>query len=227
MAVGSEVRASASSLLRLADRAVLPCPSCSRMLASERRVSGRRCCDGKETSLLDLFQVAGGSVSSGMEIGGEAVVAGCCGEELLLLWCSLEAGVDGLPSLLLFVGLAAGAGSAERGKNGGRPREPEEEGRCWEQGNERPRGGKVPAAVLAGEKRERPRGREAEGKWPCGGSCEGGLLWVLRFVAMGGGLRCWLEKEKKMGGTAWRPVSKRGGSGEEGKEMVVPAGSKK
>jgi hypothetical protein len=30
-----------------------------------------------------------------MEIGGEAVVAGCCGEELLLLWCSLEAGVDG------------------------------------------------------------------------------------------------------------------------------------
>ena len=43
-------------------------------------------------------------------------------------------GVDGLPSRLLFVGLAAGAGSAERGKNGGRPREPEEEGRCWEQG---------------------------------------------------------------------------------------------
>jgi hypothetical protein len=35
----------------------------------------------------------------------EAVVAGCCGEELLLLWCSLEAGVDGLPSLLLVVGL--------------------------------------------------------------------------------------------------------------------------
>jgi hypothetical protein len=31
----------------------------------------------------------------GMEIGGEAVVAGCCGEERLLLWCSLEAGVDG------------------------------------------------------------------------------------------------------------------------------------
>jgi hypothetical protein len=54
-------------------------------------------------------------------------------------------GVDGLPSRLLFVGLAAGAGSAERGKNGGRPRE-----------------GKVPAAVLA-EKRERPRGREGIG----------------------------------------------------------------
>jgi len=52
----------------------------------------------------------------GMEIGGEAVVAGYCGEELLLLWCSLEAGVDGLPSLLLFVGLAAGAGSAEEGR---------------------------------------------------------------------------------------------------------------
>jgi hypothetical protein len=65
VAVGSEVRASASPLLRLADRAVLPCPSCGRMLAGERRVSGRRCCDGKETSLLDLFQVAGGSVSSG------------------------------------------------------------------------------------------------------------------------------------------------------------------
>ena len=42
----------------------------------------------------------------GMEIGGEVVVAGCCGEERLLLWCSLEAGVDGLPSLLLFVGLS-------------------------------------------------------------------------------------------------------------------------
>jgi hypothetical protein len=127
VAVGSEVRASASSLLRLADRAVLPCPSCSRMLASERRVSGRRCCDGKETSLLDLFQVAGGSVSSGMEIGGEAVVAGCCGEELLLLWCSLEAGVDGLPSLLLVVGLAAGAGgcsAAEEGKTCWLKREP-------------------------------------------------------------------------------------------------------
>jgi hypothetical protein len=54
-----------SPLLRLADRAVLPCSSCSRMLAGERRVRGRRCCDGKETSLLDLFQVAGGSVSSG------------------------------------------------------------------------------------------------------------------------------------------------------------------
>jgi hypothetical protein len=98
---------------------------------------------------------------SGMEIGGEAVVAGCCGEELLLLWCSLEAGVDGPPSLLLFVGLAAGVGSAERGKNGGRPREPEEEGRCWEQGSEQPREGKVPAAVMAGEEgaAERERGR--------------------------------------------------------------------
>ena len=30
-----------------------------------------------------------------------------------------------------------------------------------------------------------------------------------------------------MGGTTWRPVSERGGSGEEGKEMVVPAGSEK
>jgi len=127
VAVGPEVRASASPLLRLADRAVLPCHSSSRMLASERRVSGRRCCDGKETSLLDLFQVAGGSVSSGMEIGGEAVVAGCCGEELLLLWCSLEAGVDGLPSLLLVVGLAAGAGgcsAAEEGKTCWLKREP-------------------------------------------------------------------------------------------------------
>ena len=56
------------------------------------------------------------------------------------VWCSLETGVDGLPSRLLFVGLAAGAGSAERGKNGGRPREPEEEGRCWEQGSERAAG---------------------------------------------------------------------------------------
>jgi len=93
VAVGSEVRASASPLLRLADRAMLPCPSCSRMLGGERRVSRRRCCDGKETSLLDLFQVAGVSVSSGMEIGGEAVV----GEELLLLWRSLEAGVDVFP----------------------------------------------------------------------------------------------------------------------------------
>jgi hypothetical protein len=63
------------------------------MLGGERRVSRRRCCDGKETSLLDLFQVAGVSVSSGMEIGGEAVV----GEELLLLWRSLEAGVDVFP----------------------------------------------------------------------------------------------------------------------------------
>jgi hypothetical protein len=80
-----------------------------------------------------------------MEIGGEAVVAGCCGEELLLLWCSLEAGVDGLPSLLEL----------------GRPREPEEEGMCWEQGSERPREGKVPAAVMAGEEgaAERERGR--------------------------------------------------------------------
>jgi len=65
VAVGSKVTASSSPLLRLADRAVLPCPSCNRMLAGERRVRGRRCCDGKETSLLDLFQVAGGSVSSG------------------------------------------------------------------------------------------------------------------------------------------------------------------
>jgi hypothetical protein len=81
-------------------------------------VSERHCCDGKETSLLDLFQVAGGSVSSGMEIGGEAVVAGCCGEELLLLWCSLEAGVDGLPSLLLVVGLAAGAGGCSAAEEG-------------------------------------------------------------------------------------------------------------
>jgi hypothetical protein len=103
----------------------------------------------------------------GMEIGGEAVVASCCGEELLLLWSSLEAGVDGLPSLLLLVGLAAGVGSAERGKNGGRPREPEEEGRCWEQGSERPRGGKVPAAVLVGEKgaAERERGRGEVALW--------------------------------------------------------------
>jgi len=32
------------------------------------------------------------------------------------VWCSLETGVDGLPSRLLFVGLAAGAGSAERAR---------------------------------------------------------------------------------------------------------------
>jgi len=81
-------------------------------------VSERHCCDGKETSLLDLFQVAGGSVSSGMEIGGEVVVAGCCGEELLLLWCSLEAGVDGLPSLLLVVGLATGAEGCSAAEEG-------------------------------------------------------------------------------------------------------------
>ena len=43
-------------------------------------------------------------------------------------------------------------------------------------------------------------GTTERGKWRLvRGSCEGGLLWVLRFVAMGGGLRCWLEKEKKMG----------------------------
>jgi len=53
-----------------------------------------------------------------MEIGGEAVVAGCCGEELLLLWCSLEAGVDGLPSLLLVAGLAARAGGCSAAKEG-------------------------------------------------------------------------------------------------------------
>ena len=84
-------------------------------------MSRRRCCDGKETSLLDLFQVAGVSVSSGMEIGGEAVV----GEELLLLWRSLEAGVDVFPRCCCsWVSLL----------ELGRPREPEEEGRCWEQG---------------------------------------------------------------------------------------------
>ena len=36
------------------------------------------------------------------------------GELLLLLWCLLEAGIDGLPSLLLFVVFAAGAGSELR-----------------------------------------------------------------------------------------------------------------
>jgi hypothetical protein len=41
----------------------------------------------------------------GMEIGGEAIVAGCCGEERLLLWCSLEAGVE---LLLLWCSLEAG-----------------------------------------------------------------------------------------------------------------------
>jgi hypothetical protein len=45
-------------------------------------------------------------------------------------------------------GLAAGVGSAERGKNGGWPREQEEEGRCWEQGSERLREGKVPGRPL-------------------------------------------------------------------------------
>ena len=29
---------------------------------------------------------------------------------------------------------------------------------------------------------------------------------MLRFVAMGGGMRCWLEKEKKMGKTVWREL---------------------
>jgi hypothetical protein len=38
---------------------------------------GRRC-----WLMVDLWP--------GMEIEGETVVAGCCGEELLLLWCSLE-----------------------------------------------------------------------------------------------------------------------------------------
>ena len=54
---------------------------------------------------------------------------------------------------------------------------------------------------------------EQRRKWPCGGSCEGGLLWVLRFVAMGGGMRCWLEKEKKMGKTVWRELLFGGGCG--------------
>jgi len=34
VAVGSEFRALSSPLLRVADRAVLPCPSCSRRLAA-------------------------------------------------------------------------------------------------------------------------------------------------------------------------------------------------
>lgn len=34
---------------------------------------------------------------------------------------------------------------------------------------------------------------------------------MLRFVAMGGGKRCWLEKEKKMGETVWRELLFGGG----------------
>jgi hypothetical protein len=52
--------------------------------------------------------------------GGRSWKQRRCDEETLLpLWCLLEVGVDGLPSLLLVVGLAAGAGgcsAAEEGK---------------------------------------------------------------------------------------------------------------
>ncbi|KAI9395332.1 hypothetical protein POPTR_005G218650v4 [Populus trichocarpa] len=48
----------------------------------------------------------------GMEIGGEAVVAGCCGEERLLLWCSLEAGEE---RLLLWCSLEAGVDGERAG----------------------------------------------------------------------------------------------------------------
>jgi len=57
----------------------------------------------------------------GMEIGGEAVVAGCCGEERLLLWCSLEAGVE---LLLLWCSLGADV-DGERAGSVGRSC------RCW------------------------------------------------------------------------------------------------
>jgi len=43
----------------------------------------------------------------------------------------------------------------------------------------------------------------------------------------GRGVALLAGKGEENGGTTWRPVSKRGGSGEEGKEMVVPAGSEK
>lgn len=94
-------------------------------------------------------------------------------------------GVDGLPSRLLFVGLAAGAGSAERGKNGGRPRE-----------------GKVPAAVLAGEEgaAERERGDR------CGGSEGRRLLCVDEWRGSG---RLWEmtggvgEGRKRRAAVAW------------------------
>ncbi|KAL9403765.1 hypothetical protein Peur_000737 [Populus x canadensis] len=99
----------------------------------------------------------------GMEIGGEAVVAGCCGEELLL-WLvdgeragSLSCGqkLPLLEVLLLELGLLA----------------------VGEKNDDWPREGKVPAAVLAGEEgaaeRERGRGEVAL----CRGAVRRGRKW--------------------------------------------------
>jgi len=105
----------------------------------------------------------------------------------------------------------------------GRPREPEEEGMCWEQGSERPREGKVPAAVMAGEEgaaeRERGRGEVAL----CGEAVRGerqrwkvqwwwlrrrrrweSLLGLLLVPAAVG-----KKKIKNRGVQGWRPVLAR------------------
>ena len=105
----------------------------------------------------------------------------------------------------------------------GRPREPEEEGMCWEQGSERPREGKVPAAVMAGEEgaaeRERGRGEVAL----CGEAVRGerqrwkvqwwwlrrrrrweSLLGLLLVLAAEG-----KKKIKNRGVQGWRPVLAR------------------
>jgi len=60
-------------------------------------------------------------------------MAGCCGEELLLLWCSLEAGVDGLPSLLLWCSLELGR-SRERKTAADRESKEKREHWCWGRG---------------------------------------------------------------------------------------------
>jgi hypothetical protein len=116
------------------------------------------------------------------------------------VWCSLETGVDGLPSRLLFVGLAAGAGSAERGKNGGRPRGPEEEGRCWEQGSERAAGSILASWGCSGGK----MGADVQDVGMALGSGQGrGLEAAVKGKKNNGqpeGLCCWLEKM----GEGWR-----------------------
>jgi len=105
----------------------------------------------------------------------------------------------------------------------GRPREPEDEGMCWEQGREQPREGKVPAAVMAGEEgaaeRERGRGEVAL----CGEAVRGerqrwkvqwwwlrrrrrweSLLGLLLVPAAEG-----KKKIKNRGFPGWRPVLAR------------------
>jgi hypothetical protein len=95
------------------------------------------------------------------------------------------------------VGLAAGAGSAERG-NGG---------------------------CLGSSFASKGRGKMAGSRgWNLGGCFF--LCSLVLFEPRERPSSGWF-REKENGGTAWRPVSKRGGSGEEGKEMVVPAGSEK